>query len=520
MRRLRRRDMSMGQVLVLGCITMLIMALMMALSFSLTQAIHEKIRLQQHSDAMAYSMATVEARGMNYFAYSNRAIAAIGVSEMTLHAYMSTATLEVDAFNAAFINFLEIMGEEFGECAACCPACCVGHCFDAFEALDVAFQMENRKNDLENDLHGIEQDFNRAVEGYSFWLDTIHGGQLSVLAHTSEVLAGQKLDSLKNINAPQSSPLPDGVGVLNVRQFACALEGSPIDIACIGGNSKAPVDARSRVIANVANAARGEWPKDRSIPFPILFHPEELEDLMNKIQSDGFTVPTIEGGSAKAMQGTSAGDCTSSDNSKTGADICGADNGWVFSQYKHGAGAFPYSASIFSDNSNGAHNPYHQGQHGEWHGYERGDSLSDCPFTGECFLNFRSHTSAPFGQPAVYGYFEQDLRVNLKGNKGRWELGSDGKLTLLDGQHDNAYGDPGVLDMVPRRNGAAVSKALVYFHRPDNWQMPPNLFDPYWKAKLHPFDGKEEISEVLGFATNTDAVEMGLAGPVEGVDPL
>ncbi len=59
-----------GQVIVLGAVTVLITVLMMMLSFSLTQAIHEKIRLQSHSDAMARTRwPTVEARAMNYFAY-------------------------------------------------------------------------------------------------------------------------------------------------------------------------------------------------------------------------------------------------------------------------------------------------------------------------------------------------------------------------------------------------------------------------------------------------------------------
>jgi hypothetical protein len=78
-----------GQVMVLGCVTLLTMALMLMLSFNLTNAIHEKIRLQSHSDAMAYSIAVVEARSFNYFAYTNRAEAAAYVTMCTLHAYMA-----------------------------------------------------------------------------------------------------------------------------------------------------------------------------------------------------------------------------------------------------------------------------------------------------------------------------------------------------------------------------------------------------------------------------------------------
>lgn len=509
--------MAPGQVLVLGCVTLLIMALMLMLSFSLTQAIHEKIRLQQHSDAMAYSMATVEARGMNYFAYSNRAIAAAAVSEMTLHAYYSTVTMSADTFQAAYMAFLEIVGEEFGLCAACCPACCVQHCADAFQALDVAMQMEDKKSDLSDSIEGIEQEFNQAVQAYSVFIDLIHAGQLSVIDHTSEVLMGRQLDSLKKLNAPRSSPLPEGVGALNLRNFACAMEGTPMDQLCSGGPSKSSKEARSKVISNVANAARGDWPKDHG-SFPELMHPTTLDDLMQKIQSDGITMPFLDSGSAKVMKGHSSSDCTGDSNSQEGETVCGVDNGYLVSQYKHGIGFGDFSAEIYSDHNGGEHNPWgHTGQHGEWHGFEREEDLGTCLSEGECFVNFRSTTEAPFNQPAVFAYFEQDLRENLNGYHGKWELGTDGKLSLNDGEHDQYYDDPGVLDMVPRRNGAAVSKALVYFHRPDDWRMPPNMFDPYWKAKLHPFE-TQELTDTLGAAMNNDAVQM-LSGPVEGKDP-
>ena len=58
-------DQKYGQVMVLSCITMLMLAFMTMLSFTLTQTVHEKIRLQSHSDSMAYSMATVEARAQS-----------------------------------------------------------------------------------------------------------------------------------------------------------------------------------------------------------------------------------------------------------------------------------------------------------------------------------------------------------------------------------------------------------------------------------------------------------------------
>ena len=57
--------------------------------------------------------------------------------------------------------------------------------------------------------------------------------------------------------------------------------------------------------------------------------------------------------------------------------------------------------------------------------------------------------------------------------------------------------------------GAGLSKALVYYHRlgENGWREAPNLFNPYWRAKLHPFT-QEEAAAVLEAAGNTDAARL------------
>src|SRR5262249_50231785 len=155
-------------------------------------------------------------------------IAAAAVTEMSLHAYMSSMTLEADAFSAGGDAFVEIAVAEGLISAACpeCPSCCE-HIPHAIQAGIVSGRMYEREAQLANGIRSTESYFNAAVEAYSVFIDVIYGGQLSVIAHTSDVLMGHQLDSLKNLNAPQSSPLPDGVGLVNVRNFACALEGAP-----------------------------------------------------------------------------------------------------------------------------------------------------------------------------------------------------------------------------------------------------------------------------------------------------
>ena len=51
--------------------------------------------------------------------------------------------------------------------------------------------------------------------------------------------------------------------------------------------------------------------------------------------------------------------------------------------------------------------------------------------------------------------------------------------------------------------GAAISKAMAYYHYPKDWKVHPNFFNPYWKAKLQPYRGTE-AALVLGFDGNYD----------------
>ena len=67
----------------------------------------------------------------------------------------------------------------------------------------------------------------------------------------------------------------------------------------------------------------------------------------------------------------------------------------------------------------------------------------------------------------------------------RWCRG-DGRITIEMGA--DYKGQAGVLQMTPMRTGAAMSRALVYFHAPGSWPRMPNFFDPFWGSKLHPFD--------------------------------
>lgn len=72
-----------GQVLVLAIITMSVILLTTLIVFNVNQLTTNKERLQNTADAVTFSMAVVEARDMNFAAYTNRAMVAnqVGISQ-------------------------------------------------------------------------------------------------------------------------------------------------------------------------------------------------------------------------------------------------------------------------------------------------------------------------------------------------------------------------------------------------------------------------------------------------------
>lgn len=71
------------------------------------------------------------------------------------------------------------------------------------------------------------------------------------------------------------------------------------------------------------------------------------------------------------------------------------------------------------------------------------------------------------------------------------------------------------ITLVPKTEGVAVGKAKAYFHQLGaDWKLPPNGFDPFWRAKLHPFK-RDELRQVLNMAGDSNA---NVQGPVEGVE--
>ena len=85
----RLRNDEEGQVVVLGAIFGLVLMLCVLSTVNLGRAVYAKVQLQTAADAAAYSQAAVEARVLNFTAYTNRAMVVHYASIMAAAAYLA-----------------------------------------------------------------------------------------------------------------------------------------------------------------------------------------------------------------------------------------------------------------------------------------------------------------------------------------------------------------------------------------------------------------------------------------------
>ncbi len=474
-----------GQVLPLACVSLIFLALMTMLSFNITNVIHEKIRLQNYSDSQAFSMATVEARAFNYLAYSNRASAAAFVTIASLHGYLAVANMAPQLFRAAGVAMIVAMLAELAVCIVSWGSSpCCSHIATPAQLIFQYFTED--ANDAEDTLQKWEKPFNDAVKALWGMVANIHLEQdLMLGGAVAQVTTG--FDGALTSQAKLASKLPIGVGTLNAAALTCSLEGSTLD-SC---SAYKTVSERSQLYTEIINASTPRWNHNIT-----LMGTDYLPFIGDKWSDLTLAMPAFFGGDhaiADSSCSPGVGD--------EGQLACGKVPFAMFmgiAEDMPGVGGWAGS-EISSDDSGGDHSPDGaDDDHDEFKG------IPKCVEDKKCFINFRldEDDKKTWGQPSVYAYYSSDLSKRRSADSSTpWLLGGNGKLSIEMGAKHN--GNAGVLEMKPERTGAAMSRALVYFHAPGSWPRPPNFFDPFWGAKLHTFD-RAGMVKVLTVAAATD----------------
>lgn len=493
-----------GQVLVMACLTFLLLAISMMASFSISHAVHERVRLQIAADAHAFTVATLEARGFNTIGYMNRAIAGGIVAELGLHAWYAIAKRDVSMYNAGFIAFLQVAAMEFAQC----PKFQIQHCIHGIKALKIAFKYNKEKRSKQSDLQSKNQDWKEAVKGFSDMIKEVYKDEKELLDKVKSEIGDMSptLMSIGNKTAPKATS--KGMKKYNVSGLACAVEGSSFDDECKPASWKkagsvSSASNRTKVMEEAANAARPKFEVGRQ--------------AHRGLSGTGYkTVPVIP-----AMGGTEMPDIPIPVmNPDKMMDIQG--NKGTYMELGFGAQNVEVKNNRISS-SVPRHIVMVQWEDGMGMWYTDGASIQGdyegvpCNGGGGCFINYRmgpattgTDDDSDYGQPATYGAYTQDLRTLGKGGKGAWEIEGKGEVKMPGGT--------GTWKYVPNNDGFAVAKGKTYFHQLGAWDVPPNLFDPMWRAKLQPFIRKE-FEEILRTAGDQQGANLaGESGTsVEGV---
>jgi hypothetical protein len=542
-----------GQTIVLGCVALLVLATTMMASYSLANALHQKIALQSHTDAQAYSLAIVEARSLNITSHYNRAIAAGLVAQMSLHSWMAIATADVSQLWSGSLVYAAYAVWEAIFMVGCIPPWLWSHCWCV--AADVAHSLvfASHARDWEKKLDNIEGDFNDAVTALTTMVTLTSTKQRLLIGNVFASLANRVLTRLGD-NAPKAN-FATAAMALNGVEFACSMEGSTAtDFLCINGapayRAKASTDIRSKVMQQAANAARPNFDYDRSgalllasTNFDVAKHQaiKDAQDDWKLILFSHGTWINIPSGlsdyghvGSKSIGG-SASENPSIQNAKNIAagarpGMVGFIPGTMYHNYL--PVMIPYGGAVQSDSNGGKHTIYKlfgdrsigNTKHDKFKGVEQNDPCT----LANCFVNYRVQTDPDkdYGQPSVYGAATQSLRVydtngagKTAGNNNDKRQTSDDapwELSSKKGGYSIDYGMATKADVswVPNGDGYAVSKAKVYFHQLGDWQVPPNTFDPFWRAKLHFFKDRTELGIALTAVGDPGSILLG--APVEG----
>ncbi len=491
-----RHQRNKGQVLILACLVFLVLALMMMAGFALASSIHERTRLQAAADAHAFSVAVLEARAFNTIAYMNRAIAGAIVAELGLYAWKSIALRDVSMYKAGADAFVMIAAQEKSLCPF--PPYWNQHCTDWVDALKILAEYQQEWRKAEDELKRKDNEWDDAVSGFSKMIKTIYDDEKDILTRTKlEIGDGsQTLRAMAKQNASEKALV--SVERYNVVGLACAVEGSGFDGDCNSAPSwkqrtaSSPREKRFATMESAARAARPDFEvgvhKARHLsgdgynngtsvkPSNVDFHsPVSNPKKMMKIQGN-------EGEYKEDYQDTNK---TTLANNEISADV---GDGSVSVMWRDGKGK------------------------GSTKGYQAGRLSDDDPCEGQgaCFIGFRSTAQGgetDYGQPATYGAFRQSLRSA----KGAWEIEGKGEVNMPGMER-------GTFNYVAEGSAFAVAKGKTYFHQLGDWEVPPNLFDPFWRAKLHPFK-RDELSEMLGHIGDEKGQQLISGGQtsVEGV---
>lgn len=567
-----------GQSLVLACMAMLLLALCVMSTVNLGRHIHQRIALQNTADASAYSMAALEARAFNFYAFSNRAQVVHYVSAMAWQSYLSFLNY-FQALMVEVLGLLETINQLNGGSDKCIKLVktivtkipVIGQIIEAIlqainavtQAVRALVQGVNAIMDVFDMFVGQVivpglQLLNQAMFGLQKMMKT---ALMSDLFNYPEIIT-------KNDQVVQSGTFGTALGTGNALMFRTshdgASEGLP-DANFDGQQVGSTKTQAKRGMSEVANATRyNNFLTKRTGLLPVL--PDMLKKIMeplfkkhgqtklvgkgpnhdgkNYIRNTGFAVSQISEGNVLGsddlywfgIPGLSSIPIIG-DGFQWGESDIKSGNGWAQS----GKG---FKVSVWADDTNrkGRHYKVLPNRNGADARGVKKECMFALPFCSSpiklCtfyrffaninydqnerrhhwkgitqFMNFDASDDPDkyFNQPSTWSYMSKSYEELAK-NKGvnrdtlkpttLGKVGAPQRVAVAGPERAVDFNMTNEVQMpLGMKSGAlnVMSRGMAYYHRPGNWEEPPNFFNPFWKPKLDPvWQGKEQLPAVGG----------------------
>lgn len=503
-----------GQVLVLAALTTLLVAICLFMTISVSWQVRNRIQLQHAADAKAFSDATAVARAYNSFAYSNRAIAGNIVSMTILHAFHSEVSAASDVYMGLSSSLAAVSAAEFAKSIKCFGPVCITcfkfiHCIHSTEAmLDSIFHglIPWISGNMGKWIQRTDESFKSAIGSIEKSISAINQFQSMLRLELMLAGFGDKNSEINEINMTSGQPQTDVLSAFSVIDFEDSVAKKKIDLT------------------DIVNAARPGWVRNRInqtvvIPFllPMFIDsqgPFKKELGKNWVVGAAVQSPMIGGGSGFYQSSPSdwlTGIITNFGGQPasqiSGAHISSFDDWNYVGTLKYGNCLWPalgftpmlgsLSPAIVTSNQQGGKHRAPAGL-GFFNRVHTGDqhTVDVESFFDLTVWSTEANKENNYKQPGLYAGFSTDSlsrAFDKTSGTNPWDLKMTVSLPVeasinLENSSDNANSSG---------SAKAVSKAMAYYHHPGNWKEPPNLWNPFWRAKLHPYDSGDLVHLIM-----------------------
>ncbi len=558
-----RRTGESGQTLVLLAVMGAIVAFTLLTTFAIGQAIQSKIELQQAADASSYSLAVQEARAFNFFAYTNRSMVSHYVAILATYGHMS--------YLVAYEGYLESLANSWGcgysgscpidipdQLYAWCwaiygPICVASEGTDCGQLIECNVSAEEEQQSIQS---GICQNLNQRIQNVQqglgksgsggFLSGALHDSALADMAEIWAVNAQQEKVSVKMAQILKGQALAAQLGKgFDAKGKIVPVGGVGVDAAnTIGIGSTAgyctatdtvPCGTGSVLHTQIeaSNASRNgpgmmsDFLRQRNYatsPIQLLLHewisdPEWQNALMG--QGSSLMIQSASGNVHSAVHAPDPG----------GFSFAGEDHGNLLSTDLKPIGWSTPIPPGFCDASVQVwaySEPKLQPSGGQGQSEVRWADGSTS-YTSQIDLRLGSCSPCD-GNPEHYGVliptaeFKISPSEQLYNQPRTFSLLGRGYTAAEEGPYamnqkvwsqidrSNFTYDNVITDAVPWKQMLAASQGLAYYHRPGDWKEPPNFYNPFWRAKLHPF-ARGDLAALLTAAKFTEPAKIAAVLP-------